>query len=245
MPNLNQMYTPEEVDEIIKISNAQHEKILMEHEKVLMDERLKLLEAEKKIMAFKQKWEEVEKREKNITIALERFKKQQNEGNRNIELLRGEQLRVIYLNLQSFLQEINKRYPGAVLSETYKRLVSDIESVLAKNDSRRDEIVGIGTDNDPMRLLLLKMQDKRSAPKEVKVERVVERPSQIKPVCEMELKEDDKFDNLVDKFLSTRPEEPKVNRIQSSGFDLKEAISPTQDLSEIMKAFDFYNPDEE
>lgn len=234
MPDLNQMYTREEVDAVIKSLNA-------EHEKTLMEERLKLLEAEKKIMAFKQKWEEVEVREKNITSALESFKKQQNEGSRNIELLRGEQLRMIYLNLQSFLQETNKRYPGILLSASYKKIVGDIEAVLAKND----DIVEIGTDNDPMRLLLLKMQDKKSTPKEIRVERVVDRPSQIKPVCEMELKEGDKFDNLVDKFLSTRPEEPRVNTIQSSGFDLKEAISPTQDLSEIMKAFDFYNPDEE
>ena len=119
--------------------------------------------------------------------------------------------------------------------------------MLAKNDAKRDEIIEIGTENDPMRLLLLKMQDKKTlaSPKEVKVERAVERPSQIKPVCEMELNEGDKYDSLVDKFLSTRPDEPRVNTIQSSGFDLKEAVSPTQDLSEIMKAFDFYNPDDE
>lgn len=239
MSDLNQMYTQEEVDAVIKSLNAQHEKTLME-------ERLKLLEAEKKIMAFKQKWEEVEVREKNIVSALESFKKQQNEGTRNIELLKGEQLRMIYLSLQSFLQDINKRYPGILLSASYKKIVGDIEAVLAKNDAKRDEIIEIGTDNDPMRLLLLKMQDKKTtSPKEVRVERAVERPSQIKPVCEMELSENDKFDNLVDKFLSTRPEEPKVNTITSSGFDLKEAISPTQDLSEIMKAFDFYNPDDE
>lgn len=235
---LNHTYTQEEVDEVIKSLNA-------EHEKTLMEERLKLLEAEKKIMAFKQKWEEIEAREKSITSALESFKKQQNEGSRNIELLRGEQLRMIYLNLQAFLLEINKRYPAVMISASYKKIVGDIEAVLAKSDQRKDDILGIGTENDPMRLLLLKMQDKRSTPKEIRVERMVERPSQIKPVCEMELKDDDKFDNLVDKFLNTRPEEPRVNTIQSSGFDLKEAISPTQDLSEIMKAFDFYNPEED
>lgn len=238
MQNTNQMYTREEVDAVIKSLNEQHEKVLMQ-------ERLKLLEAEKKILSFRQKWEEVENRERNITSALESFKKQQSEGSRNIELLRGEQLRMIYLNLQAFLQEMNKRYPGILLSESYKKLVGEIETVLAKNDSKRDEIVGIGTDNDAMRLLLLKMQDKKtSSPREIRVERISDRPSQIKPVCEMQLSENDKYDNLVDKFLSTRPEEPRVNTIQSSGFDLKEAITPTQDLSEIMKAFDFYSPDE-
>ena len=239
MLSSNKIYTKEEVDAVINSLNA-------EHEKTLMEERLKLLEAEKKIMALKQKWEEVEVREKNIVSALQSFKKLQNEGNRNIELLKGEQLRMIYLSLQSFLQELNTRYPGILLSSSYKKLASDIETVLAKTEAKREEIIETGTENDPMRLLLLKMQDKRTtaSPREVKVERIIDRPSQIKPVCEMELQEDDKYDNLVDKFLSTRPEEPRVNTIQSSGFDLKEAVSPTQDLSEIMKAFDFYNPDE-
>ena len=240
MPDSSQMYTREEVDAVVNSLNAQHEKTLME-------ERLKLLEAEKKIMAFKQKYDEVEVREKNIVSALQSFKKLQNEGNRNIEFLKGEQLKMIYLNLQSFLQELSGRYPGILLSESYKKLSSEIETVLAKTEAKREEVIA-GTESDPMRLLLLKMQDKRIAnamPKEVRVERSVERPSQIRPVCEMELGENDNFDSLVDKFLNTRPEEPRVNMIQSSGFDLKEAVSPTQDLSEIMKAFDFYNPDGE
>ena len=59
------------------------------------------------------------------------------------------------------------------------------------------------------------------------------------------IKKTDKFENLVDKFLITKPEEiePRSMKIQSSGFDLKEAINPKDDLSEIMKAFDFYNDD--
>ena len=66
----------------------------------------------------------------------------------------------------------------------------------------------------------------------------------IKPVTEMKLDEEDQYDNLVDKFLGTRPEEnERTMSIQSSGFDLKEAISPTQSLEEIMKAFDFYGGD--
>ena len=64
---------------------------------------------------------------------------------------------------------------------------------------------------------------------------------------EMELEDNDDYDNLVDKFLNSQPpeEQPKSLKIQSSGFDLKEAINPKQDLSEIMKAFDFYSTDEE
>ena len=34
---------------------------------------------------------------------------------------------------------------------------------------------------------------------------------------------------------------PEVNE---TGFDLKEAINPKQDLDEIMKAFDFFEPED-
>ena len=122
---------------------------------------------------------------------------------------------------------------------------------------KKGEIVKTGTQNDPMRLLLSKMNEKKvqeECPREIKIERVervdriernYERPSQIKPVTEMQLEENDNYDNLVDKFLNTAPveEDPKVAKIQSNGFDLKEAINPKDDLSEIMKAFDFYSDD--
>jgi hypothetical protein len=62
----------------------------------------------------------------------------------------------------------------------------------------------------------------------------------------MQLEKNDKYDTLVEKFLNSKPpeEQPKALKIQSSGFDLKEAISPKDDLSEIMKAFDFYKNDD-
>ena len=62
----------------------------------------------------------------------------------------------------------------------------------------------------------------------------------------MQLDDEDDCDNLVDKFLNTAPieEEKEPIKLQSSGFDINEAINPTQDLSEIMKAFDFYTGDD-
>ena len=109
------------------------------------------------------------------------------------------------------------------------------------------------TDNDSMRILLSKMQEKRGseAPvREVRIERNYdskERSIFLKPVTEMKLGADDDYENLVDKFLASKPidEQPKAMPIVSNGFDLKEAVTPKDDLSEIMKAFDFYNDDDE
>ncbi|MBE7073734.1 MAG: hypothetical protein E7379_01400 [Clostridiales bacterium] len=216
------------------------------YEKTLMEDRLKVLDNEKKILELKNKNRDIEKREKNIQNMLESFKRVQVEGSNNIENLRGEQLRIIYHQFQDFMQELNGRYPGVLVNNSYKKLMRDIESVLSKG-----AIKNAGVDNDPMRALLIKMQEKRESGsiREIKIERspdAKERSRFIRPVTEMELKEGDGFDSLVDKFLASEPVEQKQKSIkQTSGFDLREAVTPTEDLNEIMKAFDFFGGDDE
>lgn len=233
-------YNKKEVDEYIASLKS-------EHERALMEEKLKILEAEKRILDIKKKTKEIESREQNILSVLESYRKAQVEGNRNIEVLRGEQLRMVYLHLQTFLQDLNTKVPGVLLNSNYRKLISDIETILGDTESKKEELVGAGTQSDSMRILLSKMQGKKlqEPPREVRVER--NKQSQIKPVTQMQLNENDDYDNLVDKFLNSAPpeEQPKAMKIQSSGFDLKEAINPKQDLSEIMKAFDFYSDGEE
>lgn len=238
-------YNKKEVDDYIA-------NLKSDHERVLMQEKLKILEAEKKILDIKKKTQDIENREQTILNVLESYKKAQAEGTRNIEVLRAEQLRMVYLHLQNFLQDLNTKVPGVLLNSNYRKLISNIEAILENSDVKKEEFVGAGTESDSMRILLSKMQEKKTqeSPKEVRIERnsyIKDKPSQIKPVTEMKLDENDNYDNLVDKFLNSQPPEqqPKSLKIQSSGFDLKEAINPKQDLSEIMKAFDFYSDDDE
>lgn len=222
-----------------------------DYEKALMEEKLKVLEAERKLLENNKKAQEIEVREQNIFSMLESFKRFQAEGSRNIEVLRSEQLRMVYLQLVDFLQKLNEKDPGLLLNSGYKQLLIEIENILESTENQRREIINTGTDNDPMRVLLSKMQGKRvqENPREVRIERVAERDrvTNIKPVTQMQLEEDDEYDNLVDKFLDTKPpeEQPRSMKIQSNGFDLKEAVNPKDDLSEIMKAFDFYGEDED
>lgn len=239
-------YNRREVDDYI-------EALKKESERAIMDEKLRALETEKKYLDMKRKNLDIENKEKKIVEMLDSFKKIQEEGNKNIETLQTEQLKMIYLQMSSFMKDLNSRYPGVLINPNYKKLVADIENIVDKTENKPSE-VSVGTINDPMRLLLSKMQEKKvqSVPREVKIERTeksisFERPSQIKPVCDMQLTAEDGYDNLVDKFLNTAPVEtekqPKIE-IQSSGFDIKEAISPTENLDEIMKAFNFYNDED-
>ena len=104
-------YSKNEVDRYISQLKA-------EYEKTLMEEKLKVLEAERKVLEYKNK-------QKNIMNALESYKKEEAEGNRNIEILRGEQLRMVYSNLRNFLEELNSRYPGILLNNNYNVIIID------------------------------------------------------------------------------------------------------------------------
>lgn len=69
----------------------------------------------------------------------------------------------------------------------------------------------------------------------------------IKPIANMTSDKKEKFDNLIDKFFNEPEEEDNaysralIRQKKSNGFDLKEALNPTEDLAEIMKDFDFFN----
>lgn len=73
---------------------------------------------------------------------------------------------------------------------------------------------------------------------------------QIKPIADMELDSDEMYENLVDKFLSDDDMETNayskilLEKQKNDGFDLKEAITPTEDLDEIMRSFSFYPENE-
>ena len=86
----------------------------------------------------------------------------------------------------------------------------------------------------------------------------VEKQTRIKPISSITMSNDDKYETLADKFLNSNDDEssdalgraiyskksavdpyafPEVNE---SGFNLEEAINPTEGLEQIMKSFDFY-----
>ena len=236
-------YNKNEVDKYIA-------KLKSEYEASIMEEKLKVIESERKLLDCKKYAEEIEKKQKNIINVLETYKKFQDEGNKNLESLRGEQFNLVYQHILTFFDELKNRYPGIEHNSSYKELLEDISKILRQNKENKSQIVKNSvSENDSMRILLNKMQQYKKEKPETNVKEVyIERQSKnlIKPVTDMQLNDGENYDNLVDKFLSTKPEEnERTMKIQSSGFDLKEAVSPTMSLSEIMKAFDFYNGDGE
>lgn len=234
-------YNKEEVDKYIARLKA-------EHEASLMEERLKVLASEKKIMELKKKSSEIETKEKSIMSALDAFKRFQDEGNNNIKTLHYEQMKMINDEIHSLFKEISVQFPGIQTLDTFKGIFGDLERILdqAQTPTRITSLTQ--TDNDSMRILLTKMQGHRreqESPKEVRIVRVEDLPrrNQIRPIYDGKVEDGEDYQTLADKFLSTKPDEENHRSIkqQDSGFDLKEAINPKDDLAEIMKAFDFFN----
>lgn len=70
----------------------------------------------------------------------------------------------------------------------------------------------------------------------------------IKPISNMTLNKGDNYENLVDKFLTSDDDEYQdsayskilLEKQKNDDFDLKEAVTPTEDLDEIMRSFSFY-----
>lgn len=92
---------------------------------------------------------------------------------------------------------------------------------------------------------------------QTELQKIEEKAELIKPITNLKLYENDNYETLADKYLTEGEDEDSAyaNFItkknlgyptpNESGFDLKEAVNPKQDLDEIMKAFDFFNADAE
>ena len=114
-----------------------------------------------------------------------------------------------------------KNLPENKVENRINYILDEFSSMLneykVKLEKTKDITHPVYSENDSMRMLLNKMQDYKKgqdAPKEVHF-------TTIKPDETMPIKE--------------------FNDTSESGFSLEEALHPTEDLEEIMKAFDFFN----
>ena len=92
---------------------------------------------------------------------------------------------------------------------------------------------------------------------QTELERIEEKAPLIKPIYNSKIEKGETYENLADKFLTETSTENSayaniitskvktIPEVNETGFDLKEAINPKQDLDEIMKAFDFFNAESE
>ena len=150
-------------------------------------------------------------------------------------------------NIKSTLKEDYKLYsittPVRNDSDTIKSLLNKLNSYTKKGSTR---VVKVERKQLPKDMLT----------SQTELSRIEDKAPLIKPIYEGDNMSKGEFENLADKFLSedSEPNNAYANIITSkvravpdvneSGFDLKEAINPKEDLDEIMQAFDFYHGDD-
>ena len=182
------------------------------YEAKLMGEKLKALNSEKKVLDMKNERIEIETKEKNILNALNVIERAKKFQEEGSRNF----YKLIMEKLELLVKELNLRFPQLRRDQNYEDIMSEfvgmIDSYKESLENTSDITHPIYSDNDSMRLLLNKMQDYK---------KVQEAPKEI--------------------HISTNKKTLKDVPKSESGFSFEEALNPTEDLEEIMKAFDFYN----
>lgn len=221
-------YNKQEVDTYI-------ERIKAGYESRLMEEKLKTLESERRLLNLRNEHMALEHKEQSILNAidvLEKANKFQEEGTKSFYSL-------VIDKLQLLIQELNVRFPNLKKNEDFANILKEFTDVVTgykdKFITETDITNPVNSSNDSMRILLNKMQDYKKgqeSPKEVHISTI--RTQLVAPQTTT-----DKFPENPFSKVSTM-DQPKS---APSGFSFEEALNPKEDLSEIMKAFDFYNND--
>ena len=253
-------YSKSEVDSYIK-------KIVTDHDREIMDYKMKNLELEKKILEERPDKNSANEFAEALTNAMEKAKQIETSW-RNIYKLKIQQLDLLYNRFQTLFTEALEKYPQLENIGNIKNVIDEFKSAvkLAMQEDFDTEITApVQTDNDTIRRLLSKMANYGKEQDDIKVVKVkrrrnikdgkkdiyFEEKSNIKPIADVELAQNENYDSPLEKFLQEESQEHSYDKFLSknpnnslepneSGFDLKEAVNPTEDLEEIMKAFNFY-----
>jgi len=205
-----------------------------------------------------------------LMVAVDKAK-QIEDGSKRIYELEIQKLRLLFNKYKIFLDDLIKNHGDATTIKTTKSLIDDFRKSI--NNTLNNEVETTSKTSssyDPMHALLNKMTNyiakrnmdtKGAVPSDYMVEddqnfEEAERfyqGNKIKPISNVELSRGERFENVVDKFLEVGDEEANAyakqllnadDEYRNNGFDLKEAVNPTESLEEIMKDFDFYNGDD-
>ena len=180
-------------------------------------------------------------------------------SSQNLYELKIQKMLILYRSLEKSFNTLFMLYPQIEelddIKKSFDKFSEAAISTLRIEDNKTINDT-VNTDNDTIRLLLNKMSaypasdppaPKRTASIRRKDSRTPPKDAQIAKVLHMD-ENADGYDCPADKFLeSGETENNAYAKILShegdyapneSGFDLKEAVNPKDDLSEIMKAFD-------
>lgn len=224
--------------------------------------RIRELDEDNEILAEKlKKYTSKESSISNALMVAVDKAKQIEENSKRVYELELQRTRILFNKYKAILDDFVEHNSNGEQITSLKEIMSEFKKSLS--DSLNVNIKDKTSAYDPMRLLLNKVntyiakrnelelidrcaRESRSISEEYSAPQ--SSPINIKPIVNMNLEKGDKFDNLVDKFLETGDSEEQsalakqiIN--ESTGFNLKDAVNPTEELEDIMKFFDFYEGD--
>ncbi|MBE7074575.1 MAG: hypothetical protein E7376_01145 [Clostridiales bacterium] len=255
---------------------------ISELEEQILQKNAKIEQLNSAINTYQEKEKDINEKSQNISIALtaavEKAKQIEN-SSKNVYNLKIEELQILYARWEKVLNELVQKYPNLDEIDNVKKLLLDFKAAIKaslKEDFKfTNSNVSVMKESDPMRALLGKMNtylDKQVAEKkEVKTKtharkqlstdmltkqtelnKLEEKSTMIKPIYNARLEDGEKYNSLLDKFLTEDAPTDSVyaNKLTSkvaimppqneSGFDLKEAVNPKDSLEAIMKSFNFF-----
>lgn len=251
-------------------------------EEQLKQKNIDIDNLEQKLKYYQAKEKDIKEKGDNISIALTAAvekAKQIEKSSKNVYNLKIEELEILYSRWEKVLNELLQKYPNLDELDNVKKLLIDFKSNLKTNLKEDFKFLNANgsvlQESDPMRSLLNKMNiylDKQMTEKketktyvrhrkqlstdmrqkQTELNKLEEKSTMIKPIYEARIEKGEKYESLLDKFL-TQDVEPnsayavKITKtgtapeVNESGFDLKEAINPKESLETIMKSFDFFS----
>ena len=158
-------------------------------------------------------------------------------------------------NIKVMLKDFKKAIENVVKQDMQLDINAPVKS---DNDTMRLLLAKMQNYSSDDKEIKIRKIERKPVGKDIKLAQTelnrLEEKSMIKPISSMELKQGERYETLADKFLTHQDEseikyknflsKDKDNEkleVNESGFDLKEAVNPKEDLDEIMKSFDFFN----
>ncbi len=252
-------------------------------EEQLNEKQQKIDSLEKSLLGYQNREKDLKEQSENISIALTAAvekAKQIEKSSKSVYNLKIEELEILYARWERVLNELVKKYPNLDEIDNVKKLLAEFKSNLKSNLKEDFKFVSTSgsviQETDPMRALLGKMNSyldkqvvekkepktktrarkqlsKDMCQKQTELNKLEEKSTMIKPIYEARIENGEKYESLLDKFLTedATPDSVYANKltakagvmpdVNESGFDLKEAVNPKESLETIMKSFDFFN----
>ena len=260
-------YDPIEVDKYLKKLESENKEVVDEKNRQIEELKMQIAKLQTSsnsialaLTAAVDKAKEIEESSKNIyklkieqmNILYMKWEMLLNEMTKKYPMIKISGVRDDVESLKLSIQKALKDEFNVEIMKT-NPATDPIRSLLDKLTGRKNEIKkqkeieNTSFIDESDNKLVIERKSKVKSSDKTELYKLEEKSPKIKPIVNMNLEKDDKYENLVDKFLNSDNIETESgtfnfssNKKDNNGFDLEDCVNPKDDLEVIMKSFDFF-----